>query len=923
MTFKVPASVDQYTFQFTFGPKATDSDQNQVSGVAMSLISPSGQYVGNTRPQSGTSYLGSPMYGRFDVVHPQAGTWTAVFTSGPSQIDQIGSGAPTPTPTYTGPIDYKATMNRWVDTGSVSAKSVTVAAHSSAAFTATNTLPAASGDSSLTVFLGAPAGFTAPTIPISQRVLVPLTAKGGSFSGTMTGGNGRGNAPASQDTFAMNIPASKKSLQVKVGFSQDYETQGLRVALIDPNGVLQSIQANQNATDGTDGGTVVSGGSAAIMTAANPIAGQWRVVVWQLVATIGRQITTPYSGAVTFNDSGVSSPDLDKASVSGSTLMNLPTGQQQVFKVSITNKSDIPQKYVIDPRTASLVAITYPSYTSSMPSSVLDAFGILKVPAQTSRVDATISAPVAVQAQLAGPGVFPALAGMTSVGTPAQPVNGVAQSTASLSTRSGQLTVGAYGTQAGSVGPFGSAGAPHAKATVTPTVYTAGFDTSVITDGGDPYAVSALGGSVPATPLLVQPGKTVQVAVRVAPQAAVGTTVNGRINVIQLGNTGTFSAIVPYILSTDQVVDSFDYRYKVAPAASQLSGKVTGLAAAPLAGVTVKVFDAAGVLAQSQLTATDGSYAIGGLLTGGKYRVCFDTSTLGSSVQYLSECYKGQAWDGKSAPPATAQTVVAPAAGTPLSGIDAQLAANGAISGLVTDPAGNPVTGAYVMLGSEHGVADFSTIQLTDADGRYTFKGLTTDPVVCVMTSLLDPTPANPRGLVSQCDGVAWGSNPTNAVPPSAKAITLEPGATVNYNIALQAGAIISGKITKPDGTPAAGADVIAVTADGQAYGRLINVVGDDGSYTVPGLPSMPVSICAVLGNAQLTTCAPAVPYGGGGEPLPAGTRFITPAVGGAVAGVDFALLPSAVGSTDGVNTANKASDGLLQKIHVQLKAQR
>lgn len=882
--FTVPKGVDQYAFRFSYGAKGSEPSQPDYASVSMALISPSGQFAGNTRPQSGTSILGPSRYGRFDIVHPAAGQWTAVFMSAPS-LKNEGGATPVPVPAYAGNIEYQATMNHWVNAGSVSAKKVTVKAHSSAAFSVSTKLPNASGDSTVTTFLGAPKGYSAPVIPVSQRVLVNLGAKGGSFSGTMTGGNGRGGAPAQQDTFAMNVPSGLDTMQVKMAFPDAYKTQVLRASLVDPNGMLQGAQSNV---------TLKHAGSGAYLSVDKPIPGQWRIVVTQVSVTFGRSVTSPYTGTVSFNDSGVGSSDLAAMKSSSPTLTTLPVGQQTPVTINLTNNSGVEANYVIDPRTATMEKIQYPAIKVSMPTPAGDLLGNLRVGPQTSRVDVTAVAPAAVQAQLTGPGALTGLGGMSAVGSASPLINGSSSSTASLSTRSGQMTMGPYGAAAGSVGPFGAEGAPHVQATITPTLYTAGFDRSVSTETGDIY-LNELDGLAGGKLIEVAPGATVKVTALIDPRASLGSTVSGRINVVQFGNNGLSALIAPYVYANDMVVQSFDYHFKVGAAQNQIKGTVTGLDNVALPGVKVDAFDANNTLVQSQLSVADGSYALGGLTAGKPYRVCFDSSTLDSSLSYKPICYKDVTWDG-TAVPAAATSVTAPAAGSPLTGIDANLPTSGNVTGVVTDPAGNPMPNVLVMYTDKAGALQAAQGVPTDASGSYTFKGLSSDPVICVFGGLSAPSTANPRGLITECGGQTWGLSPDlTGLPANASKVALKAGGSVSYNVQLRAGGTVTGTIKNPDGTPAAGASVVALDAKGGDYGPIGIYTDADGKYEVPGIAENAVTICAVMGQATTATCAPNKPYPGESGPPPAGSVYVTIPSGTTAAGPDFALLPASV----------------------------
>ncbi|WP_300681065.1 S8 family serine peptidase [Nocardioides sp.] len=898
VTFEVPKGIDQFALRYAYGAKGTETVDSPYTAVNMSLISPDGSYVGNTRPQNGVAATGTSAYGRFDVVHPAAGTWTAVFASAPSQRNAT-FGAPVATVPYAGPIDYRVDLNRWQNTGVVTPAQVTLKGHASATVKVTSALPQASGDSTITLGLGAPRGVTAPVIPISQRVVVPLSATGGRFTGTMTGGNGRGGAPAQQDTFAMTVPSGKQSLQVKVAFPLGYEAQGLRVGLVDPNGIVQAVQSNASVADA---------GSSATLNVARPVAGDWKIVVWQLVTTFGRQVSTPYVGTIGFDNSGVSSSGL-AALGTNAPLTTLPAGQETRVNVTVRNDSSITQSYGIDPRTASLESVTYPSYTAKMPADVLGILGSLNVAPQTRRLDVAMTAPVAIQASVAGPGTQLALAGTSAVGRAAQPSNGSATSTATLSSASGQLTPGLYSTQPGNVGPFGADGAPKATATIRPTAYTAGFDTAVRTDLGDPYLPTS--DPMVAHTFDVKPGATATVTLRIDPQAAVGSTVTGRINVITLGDTGLFSLILPYLTATDQVVDSFDYRYKVGAAQPQVAGTVTGSNGAAIGGVTVKAFDASGAIVQNGLTAADGTYRLGGLTAGTAYSVCFDPSSVTPKSTAKAQCWKDVAWDGTTAP-SGATPVTAPAPGSPVTGIDAVLQIPTSVAGRVLDSAGNPIANAMVMLGdTTTGVVDMSSLKLTDATGSFSYDQPAATSTICVQTLLLPASTEHPRGLVSQCGGAAWAYRGTGAeVPATAAPFSLVEGQVNTRDVVLRDGASVTGTVLTSDGTPKAGVMVVALAKDGGMYGG-IGATDDVGHYTVIGLPAESLGICAGVPTAATLTCAPDKAVSDANVPLPTGTTLLTPPAGGTVTGPSFTLLPQS-GPAAGAAATNGAAAQLL-----------
>jgi hypothetical protein len=76
-----------------------------------------------------------------------------------------------------------------------------------------------------------------------MRSLVRLDNNGGSFSGTLIGGNGRGAAPGQESTFDFDVPAGKPALGVTVTFPDDAGTQLIGV-LVDPDGQALATESN-------------------------------------------------------------------------------------------------------------------------------------------------------------------------------------------------------------------------------------------------------------------------------------------------------------------------------------------------------------------------------------------------------------------------------------------------------------------------------------------------------------------------------------------------------------------------------------------------------------------------------------------------------------------------------------------------------
>ena len=85
-------------------------------------------------------------------------------------------------------------------------------------------------------------------VPVVLRSLVPLGGGGGSFSGTITGGNGNGFI-GREDTFAFDVPRGAPAANVSVRLPNDPNTQLLGF-LVSPDGQAIGQQASVQKNSG-------------------------------------------------------------------------------------------------------------------------------------------------------------------------------------------------------------------------------------------------------------------------------------------------------------------------------------------------------------------------------------------------------------------------------------------------------------------------------------------------------------------------------------------------------------------------------------------------------------------------------------------------------------------------------------------------
>jgi hypothetical protein len=196
----------------------------------------------------------------------------------------------------------------------------------------------------------------------------------------------------------------------------------------------------------------------------------------------------------------------------------------------------------------------------------------------------------------------------------------------------------------------------------------------------------------------------------------------------------------------------------LAPAAS-ITGTVTGPAGTPVQGVDITARDADGNSFYGY-SGEDGTYQVRGLLAG-TYTVCFNPRFAPDlpPFGYAPECYDNQPYDFGGTP------IDVPLSG--VTGIDASLAAGGAVAGTVTGPDGAPLGGVLVSASAAHSSA-FADV-FTDSDGTYQLTGLGADDYyICFDPSFVEP----PTGYVTECYDNQPYEYPATPVPVTPGALT-------------------------------------------------------------------------------------------------------------------------------------------------------
>jgi len=518
-TFSVPAGAQHLDASIAWRASFTNPDPPI---VYFGLFDPSGREVTYSEPQG----FGSA-YGHTDVVMPAPGIWTVYIWTRPPSLP--GS--------YTGGVQFTWAAEQYVSLGTVTPSSFSLAPGATKVITAGFTLPPVPGDLSAAIRFGQSgdlAGTSQAEIPISLRTLIPISGKGGTFTGTLTGGNGRPGTGPTQ-TFAFNVPSGVPNMSLTLQFPDSgYLVEGL---LIDPQGEQLSVNANIDPSGNSE--------TSLQHFRYNPQPGQWRFVLLQDYFSSGNQTSLPFSGRISFNTARVSA-----GQVPDSSSIQLTAGTPVTVPVIVTNTGPGTQEFFADARLNTLVS-------TPLIYSDPDACGVTQLPGACTEfwVPPEVTS-VHFKAQSTAPLNMDAfnVAGFYVGETESPDLFATTGTNVVASLNEPEVPYGPWLEVPALIGPYGASGAPTQSVTTSAFAVMQPFDSTVKSDSGDIWEDLTVGTTSYTNGLVLAAGQSGTINVTITPsQQAVGTTVNGYLYI------DTWS---PFVSTGDEVV-RIPYSYSV------------------------------------------------------------------------------------------------------------------------------------------------------------------------------------------------------------------------------------------------------------------------------------------------------------------------------------------------------------------------
>jgi hypothetical protein len=495
-TFSVPHTSRPSRLDF----EADFQQTGQTSVLHVALFEPDGTYAGYSEPQ------GDAGYADIQVANPPAGKWTAIFYT---EEDNAPPPAPAGAIGTSGTIQWNANTVQYAKGGPVSTSSLHLAAGQTRSVKLWLTSPSTAGNTSESLVVKS--GGSQTTVPVVVRTQIPISKSGGTFHGTLTGGNGRAGVAGQANSYVFNVPHGKKNIAIAVRLAND-PVDEVVAYLIDPSGDTVGYSSNVTLDGEGDGVSTTT----VNMYHVSPAAGQWTVVLaWQNPVS-GLELSEPFSGAVKFNKK-LAAGNLP---VTG----HLKGGKTHTYHVTVHNTGHSPEAFFVDPRLNSTETLPLVNQNTSIDASDLTlpitspvtnyTWPYYFVPSQTTELvgNATSSAPVTFDMENFNGD--PDIAATSSGDSASATVSGP------------ELTPGFWSIFPSEIGPYPASGAPAESAAASLSAVTRAFDLNVTSSTGDLWSAEN-GITSTFAPVYVPAGGSATITVKITPTGAAGSVESG------------------------------------------------------------------------------------------------------------------------------------------------------------------------------------------------------------------------------------------------------------------------------------------------------------------------------------------------------------------------------------------------------------
>ncbi|HEY3903028.1 MAG TPA: S8 family serine peptidase [Streptosporangiaceae bacterium] len=505
-----------------------------IQGIAnVYLIAPNGDLAEYNFPQ------GQGNFANAQVADPAKGTWTAVVQGFP-QSPRVAT-------------RFRAQTARWRSFGTLSTRSLRLAQGASRTVSLTASTPPVPGDRSGAIVLWrsgrVPRFSRRSTIPVTLRSVASTST---TFTGTLTGGNGRDDNEGQVAYYEINVRPGTPALNASV--SGLPKSDQLLTELVSPTGLVESAASNSllfQQPTGMPPKQVMQPGAELHVT--RPVTGDWTLIIDFDNPVSGTAVATPFT--VSINDHVQTAT---QTGLPASARTKLVAGKPVTAHLTITNSSALPQQYFVEARRNGHVWLTLaplapaklrlPDLNGDVPSYL--------VPSGTTSLSAKVTAPARNYFDLSwafgDPDVISST-GKTSTATFAAP----------------QVPNGIWVATPNRVGPDGSKLTKPVRAHVTMRALTAPFDPAITAATGDLWLRST-NKKAALHPRLAKPGQKITIGVRIDPKGAPGTVVSGTVYISSVSfNPGNLVDNFLFgesedLFSTGSNVVAFHYAYTIA-----------------------------------------------------------------------------------------------------------------------------------------------------------------------------------------------------------------------------------------------------------------------------------------------------------------------------------------------------------------------